>query len=70
MDSTKEIKYLDEGSGKAIVNEINKLRKKVDNIEGEGSGGGYTPNEWFGTKDEFEMLDSKEEGKWYYIYED
>lgn len=34
------------------------------------SGGGYTPNEWFGTKDEFEMLDSKEEGKWYYIYED
>lgn len=34
------------------------------------TGGEIEPNEWFGTKDEFEMLDSKEEGKWYYIYED
>ena len=31
MSTTKEIKYLDESSGKAIVNEINNLRKKVDN---------------------------------------
>lgn len=43
MENTKEIKYLGEGAGKVIVNEINELRKRVDNIVpgtgGEGSGG-------------------------------